>query len=922
MHPILSRVRHLTLPVAVLTISLLSTAAVSVQFSRTTLEQDRARFDAAVDNLHDTLTARIETYVAMLRAGAGMLAATDLPTAGEFNAFVERLGLQRNYPGIQGIGYTARITPALLDTTIAAQLRTGRGGFRIWPEHPRDEYHAILYLEPLDRRNAAAIGYDMFTETTRRVAMERARDSGDAAASGLVTLVQEIDEAKQPGFLIYVPVYEGGRIPTTLEERRARLRGFVYSPFRAGDLFAGILGRHPYPRAGFELFDGSRSDDALVYRTGQPEQPRFTTERQIDVAGRQWIATVFSTPHFDAGSPRAFFPFVLWGGVAISMLLTGLTLLQARARAHAEESEEEAAMASRSLQQQAETLRLINRTGAQLAGELDLDRLVQAVTDASTTLTRAQIGVFFFNSVNELGESSTLYALSGVPREAFADLPMPRSTAIFGATSRGAEIIRSDDITVDPRYGKNAPHHGTPAGHLPVRSYLAVPVRSRSGEVLGGLFFGHADAGVFTEHSEQLVTGIAAQAAIAIDNARLYGRVQQLLGSERAARAEAERVSRTKDEFLAVLSHELRTPLNAVMGWAHLLHSGALPDEKYDDAIDSILRNARAQSRLIEDLLDMSRIISGRLSLELTALDVRDVIESAVNVVRPSAAAKGIELSTRFPETPAVVSGDAGRLQQVVWNLLTNAIKFTAAGGHVRVEVAILPDTVEIAVIDDGAGITPEFVPHVFDRFRQADASFTRGHGGLGLGLSIVRSLVELHNGVVRAASDGVGRGAIFTVLLPRVSMPVANADRTQRSHASSNPPHRALDARIVLVVEDDKDGREMVAEVLRQQGAEVLEASSGQEALAMLRDSGQPPDLVISDVGMPGMDGYEFIRHLRALAATYAAVPAIALTAYAGNDDRARALAAGYNTHLPKPFSPAALVSISVSLATGTALG
>ena len=912
----MSRLRHLVLPLVVLTIASLSTAAVSIYLYRSITQQDQARFEAAADNLHETISARLETYIAMLRAGAALDAASDTLTADEFRAFVEHLGLQRRYPGIQGIGYTRRIAAAELADAVAAEQRAGRPDFRVWPDHPRAEYHPILYLEPLDRRNAAAIGYDMLTEPTRRAAMERARDTGEVSASGLVTLVQEIDENKQPGFLIYVPIFEGGDVPPSIEERRARLRGFIYSPFRARDLFAGILGRNRYPRAGFELFDGSRSEENLVHRTGDPGEPRFTTERNVDVAGRRWTATMFSTPALDDSSRLAILPVMIWGGAAISLVLTGLALMQARARAQAERSEGAAAVASRSLQQQAETLRLINRTGVQLAGELDLDRLVQSVTDAATTLTGAQFGAFFYNKINEASESYTLYRLSGAPREAFDRFPMPRETGLFGPTFRGENIIRSDDVMQDPRYGKNPPYHGMPAGHLPVRSYLAVPVRSRSGEVLGGLFFGHADKGVFTEQSEQLVSGIAAQAAIAIDNARLYGRVQQLLESERAARTEAERVSRTKDEFLAVLSHELRTPLNAVMGWAHLMDLGALPAEKQKVAVDSILRNAKAQSRLIEDLLDMSRIISGRLSLEFTNVDLREVVDAAVNAVRPAATAKSVALSVNQLSAEACVRGDPGRLQQIVSNLLTNAVKFTPSGGQVRVALTAGDEAITVSVADTGTGIAPEFVPHVFDRFRQADASFTRGHGGLGIGLSIVRSLVELHGGTVRVASEGVGHGATFTVTLPRLGAATEISDTSRGADpATVAGAGGALTGMTVLVVDDDQDGREMAAEMLRQQGAEVVLARSGHEGLTLLTDADRRFDLIVSDIGMPEMDGYDFIGRVRALSSHLKTVPAIALTAYAGNEDRARAQSAGYQLHVTKPVSPTALVGACLAM-------
>ncbi len=1037
-----SHLTLLALPLAVLAIALGSTAAVWRQTKGSVEGQERERFAAAADRLQDSIQERLETYVAILRTATGLFAASGHVTREEFHAFVEQLGLRQRYPGIQGIGYTARIPAASLATAVAAHRRAGAPNFEVWPGGVRREYHSILYLEPFDRRNRAAIGYDMFTEPTRRAAMEAARDSAQPAASGIVTLVQEIDEDKQPGFLIYVPVYDSAVAPQTVEERRAKLQGFVYSPFRAGDLFAGILGSNARPRAGFELYDGDPSAERLLHRTAIAGQTgRLTARRTITVAGRRWAAEIFSAPALDETSNRGLLPIVLWTGGTVTTVLTVLTLLQVRARRRAEESEKAAADAShrlqqlansipqlawmarpdgfvfwynerwyeytgtapgdmhgwgwqsvhdpdalprvverwasslqtgepfemefplrradgqwrlfltrvvpfrdssgriaywfgtntdvqyrhdaeRALQEQAETLAIVNQSGTQLAAELDLDRLVQAVTDAGTRLSHAQFGAFFYNQVNEHGESYTLYALSGASREAFEPFAMPRNTAVFGPTFRGEAIIRADDITADPRYGQNAPHHGMPAGHLPVRSYLAAAVKARSGEVIGGLFFGHADAGVFTAQTEHIIRGIAAQAAIAIDNARLYRQVHRLLDSERAARSEAERVNRLKDEFLATLSHELRTPLNAVVGWAYILSSGPLTDEKRAVAIESILRNARSQSQLTDDLLDMSRIISGRVRMESTILDVGEVIDAAMNVVRPTAEAKRVALSLVAAADVHRVHADPNRLQQVLWNLLTNAIKFTPPGGAVTVTLRRSETEVEIAVSDNGIGIEPDFLPFVFDRFRQADGSFTRTHGGLGLGLSIVRSLVEMHAGTIRAESQGQDQGATFTVCFPAAADVPGAVDVVKPAHqAAVDPATDGLRDVTVLLVDDDADALALTEELLQQEGARTVTATSGAEALRQLTAGAAPVALVISDLGMPQMDGLELIRHIRALPPERGgAAAAIALTAYACADDQRGAIAAGFDAHLAKPFTPGALIAACTALVRNAA--
>jgi len=412
------------------------------------------------------------------------------------------------------------------------------------------------------------------------------------------------------------------------------------------------------------------------------------------------------------------------------------------------------------LREQAEALQIINDLGCVLSAELDLKKLVQALTDAATSLVGAQFGAFFYYVLDAGGGSYTLYALSGVERRHFERSPVPRAAALFGPTFRGEGIIRLEDVTQDPRLDPTEPHRGMPFGYLAVRSYLAVPVTSRSGDVLGGLFFGHPEPGVFTDADERIMVGLAAQAAIAIDNARLFDAVQK-------AREAAEIANRLKDEFLATVSHELRTPLNAVLGWTSLLRGTQMDEARRAKALETIERNARLQQKIVEDILDVSRIIAGQLRLEKEAMPFRPVVESAVESMRPVAAAKSIELTVELGDDPAIIMGDQARLQQVVWNLLSNAIKFTPDEGTVRVSLDVTESRVELVVADTGVGIAPAFLPHVFERFRQGDARVTRAHGGLGLGLAIVRHLTDMHGGSVAAVSAGQGKGATFILRLP-----------------------------------------------------------------------------------------------------------------------------------------------------------
>ena len=834
-----------------------------------------------------------------------------------------------------------------------------------------------------------------------------------------------------------------------------------------------------------------------------------------------------------------------------------------------------------------------------VAGELDVHKLVQSVTDAATELTHAQFGAFFYNVLDGKGGSYTLYTISGAPREAFSRFPMPRNTEVFAPTFAGTGIVRSADIRRDPRYGRNAPHHGMPEGHLPVVSYLAVPVVSRSGEVLGGLFFGHADAGVFTENEEVVAEALAAQAAIGIDNARLYdalqrertqllrnearykslvlatpsakaiwiaspdglateldawnditgqspeearglgwldalhpddrartgeswrsavetgepmvqqfrlrqrdgsyrwfisngvaverdGKVEEWVGTvidihdrkiaedgvrflaeasdlftstldyertlstlaqlavpeiadwcavdiadengpyrrlavahvdpakvelahhlrrffppdpetdtvakvirtgepffmedippelvdqsarspehremlrkiglrsmmvlplrargrslgavsfvasdsgrrfthadfslaqefaRRAAYAidnarllrEAQAANRTKDEFLATLSHELRTPMTAVLGWARMMKMGLDADETRE-AIDAIEKSAAVQSQLIEDILDMSRIMSGKMGIETTPVDLRGATEAALSAVHPAAAARGIEVLTSFaPQVPRVL-GDGSRLQQVIWNLLTNAIKFTPRGGTVTVRLTSEGSLVRLSVRDSGKGIERSFLPYVFEPFRQQDASTTRAYGGIGLGLAIVRHLVELHGGRIYADSEGEGRGACFTVELPVLES--AESFATPRRKIESEPVELTmLDGTRVLVIDDQEYTRDVVAAILRRARATVTTASSVREAFKAIEQ--ETPQVIICDIAMPHEDGYSFLAELRDLPPPISKLPVIALTAFGRPEDRENALKHGFDAYMKKPVEPEELARV-----------
>jgi signal transduction histidine kinase/DNA-binding response OmpR family regulator len=475
-----------------------------------------------------------------------------------------------------------------------------------------------------------------------------------------------------------------------------------------------------------------------------------------------------------------------------------------------------------------------------------------------------------------------------------------------------------------------------------VHAFLGAPIIAANSSCGWVYLLNKPNGEDFSDADESLAATLATQVSIAYENAMLYTDAQrhatelqleiterkqaeeeraELLVREQAAREEAEQANRTKDEFLATLSHELRTPLTAILGWSHLVRTGNLDKSQLSRAVETIERNARSPSQLIDDLLDVSRIITGKLQIDPTQIDLGTIIESAIDAVRPSFEAKNIRFKT-LGSKGYLVSGDANRLQQIFWNLFSNAVKFTPEGGTVRVEVKEKKQHVRVAIIDSGSGITADFLPYIFDRFRQADGSTTRMHGGLGLGLSIVKHLVQLHGGAVEVTSEGRDKGSSFIVTLPLVASDSSLArQESAASEVAGNgvaPGYlKVLKGLRVLVVDDEADSRDLVSEILTRYSSEVYCCESA--AAGMKAFKSWKPDLLVSDIGMPVEDGYSLIKKLRNLKSKRAReIPAVALTAYATKEDQARTLSSGYQMHVAKPIDPETLVR-SIAKAMGS---
>ena len=573
-------------------------------------------------------------------------------------------------------------------------------------------------------------------------------------------------------------------------------------------------------------------------------------------------------------------------------------------------------------------LGMLIELGQELAAERDPARVLEKFCAAARHIVGAEhagVGVLG----GEGGRLLHFFASDHEDSEWTNSAEPPADEGLVGRLLRDGNPLRlsRQEATLDAKH--------LPASRPAAHSFLGAPI-VHSGAAVGWLYLtDKLGATEFNEADERLAVTLATQVAVSYENARLYTEAQshaaalqqevterkqaeearaQLLVREQAARAEAERANRVKDEFLATLSHELRTPLTAILGWSRMLRTAVLDETMRARAVETIERNAHSQSQLIDELLDVSRIVTGKLTLNVAPVELLPIVEAATDSIRPAADAKSIRLDVSLDPAAGRVSGDPSRLQQVIWNLFSNAVKFTPAGGRVGVQLERDGASARITVSDTGIGIEPQIIPYIFDRFRQADGSTTREHGGLGLGLAIVRHLTELHGGTVSAESEGPGSGATFTVILPLAPDGGEGARAVARAageHALKDAG--ALEGLRILLVDDVADARGLIAAVLKGSGAIVQECGSADEALEML-DAGAT-DLLLSDIGMPQRDGYSLIAEVRERAAVRH-LPAIALTAYATAEDRARALAAGFHLHLAKPVDNEQLIAAVASLA------
>ncbi|HYW57933.1 MAG TPA: ATP-binding protein [Polaromonas sp.] len=573
--------------------------------------------------------------------------------------------------------------------------------------------------------------------------------------------------------------------------------------------------------------------------------------------------------------------------------------------------------AEEALQDETRMLELINKTGTSLTAKLEVRELVQAVTDAATEISGARFGAFFYKVGGSDGSQLFLYTLSGAPRDAFEKFGHPRATALFGPTFSGAPPVRIDDVTQDTRYGHMLPHLGMPAGHPKVRSFLAVPVASGSGDVIGALFFGHPKVAIFNERAERLVVGIAAQAGVAIDNARLYEVAKEaaqerekLLEAERAARADAEQMSRMKDEFLAMLAHELRNPLAPLRNSVEILRRVATNPAELEQTRAVMDRQIAHMTRLVDDLLDVSRISRGKLELRLDQVTLADALRSAVETSRPAMTQRQHDFRVTLPDESVTVTADLVRLSQAFTNLLNNAARYTPESGVVELRAELAEGGVRVTVEDNGIGIPAHLHARVFDMFVQAEpgSSTSKTQGGLGIGLTLVRKIVEMHGGYVRAENCSKGDGCKFVVWLPvSEALPEVAVAPGQEAPGAVG----VQSVRRILVVDDNVDAAATLAQLLSMMGHELRIANDGVEAIEAAAEF--RPDMIFLDIGMPRMDGYEACRKIRKME-TLSKTTIVALTGWGQADDKRKTREAGFDHHLTKPVDLDQLEELTAS--------
>jgi len=877
------------------------------------MDEQTARFERLARTLTASIEQRFEIYVASLNNTRSLLKIYPDISLKDFTQYIANLELDKNYPGIRGIGYAPKILTHEIKSFEKKISQRDFPGYKIYGFEPGESqiHFPVTAFEPMDEIVLKAMGFDTYSEPNRRAAMDLAIETDKPTATPKLEFMRGSDNQPRQGFIIYLPYYKQGMPKSTPEERKAAIAGFIYSTYRSEVFFNFLTALHKDRKNQFhmEIYEGTIADgetpppDKLIFNTADSFKINeelwdrtILTSSVIDIGNFKWTLRFASLPDFTPLEIYRLPIYIAIFGFIISCLITFMIFLSKSQSRMLEKDISLRQKAEAELVDEQKIVELTSKIGLNFKAESDLKDIVQMVTDTATELTKAKFGAFFYNTYNEAGEIYTLYTLSGAPPEAFSKFPMPRKTKIFGPTFEGQGLIRSNDITKDPRYGKmGAPYHGMPPGHLPVKSYLAAPVKSlKTGEVLGGLFFGHPEPAVFTEKSEKILESIVAQASVAMDNATLYSQLRE-------AQNNAEDANKAKSNFLANMSHEIRTPLGIILGYADLAieHSKNFP-EHLDEYLSAIKKNGEELTRIIGEVLDLSKIEANKLEIEKVNFNLAKLLDDVLSFLNLKAKEKGISLSlNKEASLPDEVIGDPTRLRQIITNLVGNALKFTEKG-NVTLYVRLIqnrPNELKLSfsIEDTGIGISNEQKAKLFKPFSQADNSTTRKYGGSGLGLLLSKQFARAMGGDLELEWSELDKGSRFTFTIITQPVDPSFSEKKKNKEIISN---LNLNNKTILVAEDSEDNQYLIKYYLKSVGANVEVVSNGKEAISTINKSGA--DLILMDIQMPVLDGYGATDELRKSGFKN---PIIALTAHALNDERERALKNGFDDYLTKPL-------------------
>jgi PAS domain S-box-containing protein len=992
------------------------------------------RFQEVTEEIRNGIHSRIQIYLNAIVQTRGLFQLNPALDRADFKTYTDNMNMPVEYPGTMGLGFIAKVAfPEKPDFESRIRREYDNPALKVWGvpatrTSALDTSYLVRAFEPemasIDGKNV--IGYAVETDPVLAQTLEHAMESGEPALTPPIQLV--MDPSSQPGFILLAPVYASEEPAATVSQRRSALIGFVFSAFRAHDLFSGLFGREWLAKRNvqFQIVDGSfhetsgLSTEKSIYghAAGTPGAAKLnshSTTFPIVIGNRPMTVVVRSTGSLIHPSQNLWPALLLVIGTLIS--LSGFKMI----RKNQHQSEQ--------LYKSERQLRLVTDAIPALVSYVDSERrfrfhnrayedwfrlhegeaaghhltdvigkrnyltlrpyldraffgqpvhaedtiqmesgrmipvsmnfipefsrrgsvrgVITLINDISERKRNEEKSLFLAELGSVLGSSlevdGTLSRLGPLLTPALADWclidlfidgRLQRVTAVSAdpqtvefidqvksrfpfqtdGTNGAAKAFRKGQVIVET--DRNAMSSLNPqefarnkceivdllGGH----SAIYAPLMARD-RVLGvmTLVMSKADR-AFDDKALDFIMDIARRSALALDNAQLY--------------RESNQINRAKDEFLATLSHELRTPMNVILGWLELINEGQLDEDSFQQALSTLNRNARVQLQLINDLLDISRIISGKLALNLQTLDLGSVVKNTVEGFTLAAKAKGIEITTRIDCEGSRLKGDPDRLNQVLWNLISNALKFTPQNGRIDVSLNRTDKALEIQVTDSGQGIDPDFLPYIFDRFRQEDGSSTRSQGGLGLGLSIVRYLIELHGGTISAHSEGRNMGATFTIRLPAESEVRVAVRETRTDPIKPSSQARDLDGLRILLLDDSSDVRILISRILTKAGAHVLCSDTTIEAGRIIKETigTEQPNLLLCDLGLPDEDGLSFIRRIRQHEARMGQTPlkAIALTGYALESTVEEALAAGFDGYITKPVSSAKLVETIRSLA------